>query len=51
LTEEVYDAVRDERLVAWGDQVDGAVALGKGVGFEGCGDGDAFGGGREFLRG
>jgi hypothetical protein len=43
LTEEVYDAVGLEGLVAWGDDVDGAVAFGEGEGFDGGGYGDALG--------
>ncbi len=43
LTEEVDDGVRDERLVAGRDEIDGSVAFGEGQGFEGGGDADAFG--------
>ena len=43
LAEEVDDGVGEERLVAGFDEVDGAVVFGEREGFEGGGDGDAFG--------
>ena len=42
LAEEVDDRVGDEGLFAGDDEVDGAVALGEGEGFEGSGDGDVW---------
>jgi hypothetical protein len=42
LAEEVDGRVGDEGLVAGGDDLDGAIALGEGEGFEGGGDGDAL---------
>jgi hypothetical protein len=49
LAEEVDDGVGDERLVARGDEVDGAIAFGEREGFKGGGDRDALGDGG--LRG
>jgi hypothetical protein len=49
LAEEVDDGVGDERLVAWVDEVDGAVAFGEREGFDVSGDSDALGD-RDWLR-
>jgi hypothetical protein len=43
LAEEIDDGVRNERLVARRDEIDGAVAFGEGKRFEGGGYGDALG--------
>ena len=51
LAKKIDDAVADKRLVAWGKDVDGAVALGERKWFEGGCDGDAFGDGCGFVWG
>ena len=49
LAEEIDGGVRDEGLVARGDEVDGAVAFGEREGFESGGNGDALGHGGWFC--
>ena len=51
LAEEIDDGVGDEGLVAWVDEVDGAIAFGERQGFERGGDGDVLTDRGEFRLG